>query len=277
MSATCQPYAQMCITIAPYHCGFRLITPSLAILLIESPAQASYAGPAAIYRRSLQSTLHTYSKLKGEAEQPCKLPRWGWILDSRVGRNLNTKEQTWQLGAPQAVGLDGNAGWSAASKKQRRSWLSRLRSNWQLPALQLDGMGQNRFRCRVESLPTWRSDAGAEEARGKRGKVRSGRVRVFDKALLAAEIICALVVSWLVIQYIYTVYFDTTPHRLTATGPLIAKFAYPPCIRQQSFIRLRPLPHATYTVMSHPVGRRGAAGGDGDVQAGMAIRKRERI
>jgi LPXTG-site transpeptidase (sortase) family protein len=40
-------------------------------------------------------------------------------------------------------------------------------------------------------------------------------VRVFDRALLAVELFGALVVAWLVFQYIYTVYFDTGPHRVT--------------------------------------------------------------
>ncbi len=36
-----------------------------------------------------------------------------------------------------------------------------------------------------------------------------------DRVLLAVEIICALIVAWIAVQYIYTVYFDTTPHRLS--------------------------------------------------------------
>lgn len=44
---------------------------------------------------------------------------------------------------------------------------------------------------------------------------RQGPLRLFDRALLLIELACALVVFWLVSQYIYTVYIDTTPHRLT--------------------------------------------------------------
>jgi sortase A len=35
-----------------------------------------------------------------------------------------------------------------------------------------------------------------------------------DRVLLAIEVACALVVAWVAVQYIYTVYFDTGPHRL---------------------------------------------------------------
>jgi LPXTG-site transpeptidase (sortase) family protein len=38
---------------------------------------------------------------------------------------------------------------------------------------------------------------------------------VFDLALLAAEVVSATIVAWLVAQYIYTVYFDTAPRRIT--------------------------------------------------------------
>jgi sortase A len=40
-------------------------------------------------------------------------------------------------------------------------------------------------------------------------------LRLFDRALLAAEVISALIVIWLVGQYIYTAYIDTAPRRLT--------------------------------------------------------------
>jgi sortase A len=36
-----------------------------------------------------------------------------------------------------------------------------------------------------------------------------------DRVLLAVEVACALIVAWIAAQYIYTVYFDTGPHRLT--------------------------------------------------------------
>ena len=36
-----------------------------------------------------------------------------------------------------------------------------------------------------------------------------------DRVLLAVEIVCALIVAWIAVQYVYTVYFDTVPRRLT--------------------------------------------------------------
>lgn len=53
---------------------------------------------------------------------------------------------------------------------------------------------------------------------GQKGAIRAfhaAHLGVFDRVLLLAEIASALVVAWLVGQYIYTVYFDTTPHRVT--------------------------------------------------------------
>jgi sortase A len=41
------------------------------------------------------------------------------------------------------------------------------------------------------------------------------RIGAFDRLLLLAEAVCALVVAWLVAQYIYTVYFDSAPRRVT--------------------------------------------------------------
>jgi sortase A len=55
---------------------------------------------------------------------------------------------------------------------------------------------------------------------GKQGEARSKGWRVFDKALLVAEVISAIVVTWLVAQYIYTAYIDTTPHRVGSNRPL---------------------------------------------------------
>ncbi len=46
-------------------------------------------------------------------------------------------------------------------------------------------------------------------------KERSRAWRIFDRLLLLTEIAGALVIAWLVGQYIYTVYFDTAPHRIT--------------------------------------------------------------
>lgn len=41
---------------------------------------------------------------------------------------------------------------------------------------------------------------------------------MFDRALLALEVVGALVVAWLAFQYVYTVYVDTGTHRLSGTG-----------------------------------------------------------
>ena len=48
-------------------------------------------------------------------------------------------------------------------------------------------------------------------------------LRIFDRALLLIELACALVVAWLVWQYIYTVYFDTGARRplLTRIGAVV--------------------------------------------------------
>jgi LPXTG-site transpeptidase (sortase) family protein len=58
-----------------------------------------------------------------------------------------------------------------------------------------------------------------EKRPGQKNAIRAGKnvagVGVLDRVLLLAEIVSALVVAWLVGQYIYTVYFDTAPHRLT--------------------------------------------------------------
>lgn len=45
-----------------------------------------------------------------------------------------------------------------------------------------------------------------------------------DRVLLAVEVACALIVAWIAVQYIYTVYFDTSPHRLT---PAVAPTSTP--------------------------------------------------
>lgn len=59
------------------------------------------------------------------------------------------------------------------------------------------------------------------QARGKRAG-ESGRARLrgrslglFDWLLVGVEAVGALVVGWLVFQYIYTAYFDTAPHRVS--------------------------------------------------------------
>src|SRR3954470_11091088 len=60
-----------------------------------------------------------------------------------------------------------------------------------------------------------------QEDSGDRGSLwragRRGPLGWLDRGLLVAEVTCALVVAWLVAQYIYTVYFDTAPHRPVPT------------------------------------------------------------
>ncbi len=64
-----------------------------------------------------------------------------------------------------------------------------------------------------------------EPGEGEESGGRSKQWRMFDRALLAAEVASALVVTWLVAQYIYTAYIDTTPHRVGssrgATAPSV--------------------------------------------------------
>lgn len=49
----------------------------------------------------------------------------------------------------------------------------------------------------------------------------SGTARLLDRLLLAVEIVCALVLAGLVWQYLYTVYLDTAPRRVSpATQPV---------------------------------------------------------
>jgi LPXTG-site transpeptidase (sortase) family protein len=72
----------------------------------------------------------------------------------------------------------------------------------------------------AEVEPPTRFQAGVlkpvQEATGRASrKERSGLMRLFDRALLVAEVASALVVTWLVAQYVYTVYFDTAPRRVT--------------------------------------------------------------
>jgi sortase A len=61
---------------------------------------------------------------------------------------------------------------------------------------------------RIAFLPSLRRDA-----RSKEGK--SVPLRIFDTALLVIEVVSAMVVSWLVWQYLYTAYFDTAPRRVS--------------------------------------------------------------
>ncbi len=57
---------------------------------------------------------------------------------------------------------------------------------------------------------------GAGRAKVWRGWGRP--LRLFDWLLLTIEVAGALVVGWLVLQYVYTAYFDTAPRRLSPLG-----------------------------------------------------------
>jgi sortase A len=66
-------------------------------------------------------------------------------------------------------------------------------------------------RRRIAFLPSQRRDT-----RNKEGKSASSKsLRIFDTALLVIEVVSAMVVSWLVWQYVYTAYFDTAPRRVS--------------------------------------------------------------
>lgn len=51
--------------------------------------------------------------------------------------------------------------------------------------------------------------------------------RTLDKVLLVVEVVGALVVAWLVWQYLYTVYFDTAPRRVTPARTATAVVTLP--------------------------------------------------
>ncbi|HYP18859.1 MAG TPA: class D sortase, partial [Chloroflexia bacterium] len=54
------------------------------------------------------------------------------------------------------------------------------------------------------------------DTRNKEGKSASSKpLRIFDTALLVIEVVSAMLVSWLVWQYVYTAYFDTGPRRVS--------------------------------------------------------------
>jgi sortase A len=57
------------------------------------------------------------------------------------------------------------------------------------------------------------------QKRGGRPDVPKSRFAlVMDRVLLAIEIVCAFIVAWIAVQYVYTVYFDTGPHRGTPSA-----------------------------------------------------------
>lgn len=87
--------------------------------------------------------------------------------------------------------------------------------------MQTPGAESNRFRAsrlsqvekRTGFAPFRRLMPGAQG--GQPSKPKSQFARVMDKVLLVIEVVCALIVAWIAVQYIYTVYFDTAPHRAT--------------------------------------------------------------
>src|SRR4051812_15706134 len=87
--------------------------------------------------------------------------------------------------------------------------------------MQTPGAESNRFRAsrlsqvekRKGSALFRRLTSGAQG--GQTTKPKSRFARVMDRVLLVIEIVCALIVAWIAVQYVYTVYFDTAPRRVT--------------------------------------------------------------
>lgn len=74
-------------------------------------------------------------------------------------------------------------------------------------------------RLRWPSLSALHSDKGSTLGTGP----KSRSMRLFDRVLLVVEVAGALVVAWLAWQYLYTVYFDTAPHRVSASLGVTSK------------------------------------------------------
>lgn len=91
----------------------------------------------------------------------------------------------------------------------------------QTPRVGLEESEFNRFRA--SKLSQVESRNGFRPFRLIAARLRSGRperpqsrfAALMDKVLLAIEIACALIVAWIAFQYIYTVYFDNSPRRIT--------------------------------------------------------------
>jgi LPXTG-site transpeptidase (sortase) family protein len=87
--------------------------------------------------------------------------------------------------------------------------------------MQIPGAESNRFRASRLSQIESRSGFflfrrfSSRRREGQPVAPKSRFARIMDKVLLGIEIICAIIVAWIAVQYIYTVYFDTAPHRLT--------------------------------------------------------------
>jgi LPXTG-site transpeptidase (sortase) family protein len=110
--------------------------------------------------------------------------------------------------------------------------------------------------------------AGSQEAGTQKWarRRRSGPIGIFDMALLTAEVISAIIVTWLVAQYIYTVYFDTTPRRLTpATGASSHRTGQPLQVPRLDTPTLAPtrIAQVTPPLQGTPYGAVDAANSDG--------------
>ena len=90
-------------------------------------------------------------------------------------------------------------------------------------------------------------------------RIRLRPWRTLDKVLLAVEVVGALVIAWLVWQYVYTVYIDTAPRRVTpvrtATVAVVVPGAQSPTARAT--------PSATRFVEIAPPLEGTPGGGDG--------------
>ncbi len=79
-------------------------------------------------------------------------------------------------------------------------------------------------RIGIQVKPKSNSEISGEESGSPSTRIRPWRT--LDKVLLVVEVLGALVVAWLVWQYVYTVYFDTAPRKVTpvrtATVPVLA-------------------------------------------------------
>ncbi len=105
---------------------------------------------------------------------------------------------------------------------ERESWVvSGILHSSKGVIMQTPGVESNRFRAsrlsQVESRQRFFlfRHFSSRSRGGQPAAPQSRFARIMDRVLLAIEIICALIVAWIAVQYIYTVYFDTTPHRLT--------------------------------------------------------------
>lgn len=119
--------------------------------------------------------------------------------------------------------------------------------------------------------PVAEAVTGSTGRRFFRRPVRTGALGWLDRGLLVAEVACALVVVWLVAQYLYTAYFDTAPRRISSAqqprstasrsgavpGPLSTVTRTPTPLGRdgQSLAQMgefAPVPPATFTARPEP-------------------------